>query len=351
MRAYPTETACYAALGWQQLTRQGLNNLPIVFRDTQSGGLDTGTVPLGIGTLGSGAFNPYQINPNLLPPLLNLRDVNAPTTNGIRATLGYLMGNWALEVTGFYNFESSQAQEVRDAVGCLCRSFRPARLMAHFLPGFEGNNGLFLQADRVQVSFSNEIANSEINYRIWDTGINRTELILGFRYFYSKERLGIFADDEFFVRDIFGGVDPRRQATYASNVRNHLIALQLGGEYSTELPGHLFHGLWLSTMFKSALGPNIVDRGLSLTRGDGLVGFNTHRTNVRFGGLTEAAAFLDIHLLERLRVRAGYQGLLGFNFATAGRQVQYDLRNQNAQKSDSNTVFWHGPVAELQFLF
>jgi hypothetical protein len=344
---YPAESAGFGSIGGMSLQRQKLTHLPIAFTDNQSRGLDTGIVPTGIGTLPTGGFNPFMTVPSLLPKALDLNDINPAWSTGGRLTIGYLLGNSAVELTGFYDPNSSS----NGTVGNQGRLFVPFGPSNKTLLGFEGNNGLFLQADRVQTTFSNEIASAELNFRTWDAGINRTELILGMRYFYSRERIDINTDDEFSTKSIFGAADPRRQANYGVSTRNNLVAAQFGGEYSAPLPTESLSWIWLTMMGKGAVGPNFIETNRSLTRGDGFVGFNAGHSTVRVSGLSELSGFVDFHLLDRVRLRAGYTALYGFNFSTAGALVQYDLTRQAIGGKDHNSVFWHGPVAELQFLF
>ena len=344
---FPTETAAYGSIGAVSLKRQGLTRLPIAFTDTQSNGLDTGVVPTGLGNLGGGAFNVFQRNSTFLPLALGLNQVDPSSMFGGRLTVGCLIGNEAVEVTGFYTPPTTASRTVTDR-GQLFVPFGPPNKTPI---GFEGNNGIFLQADRVKASFTNEVANAELNYRSWSSAVNRTELILGVRYFFSRERIDINVDDEFFVRNIFGGEDPKRLANYAVTTRNNLIAPQFGGEYSAPIPHEYLGWIWLTGMFKTAVGPNFIERTQTLTRGDGLSAFNVNHTSVRLSGLTEVSGFVDIHILERLRLRAGYMAMYGVNFSTAGSQVEYDLTNQGGRPADRGSVFWHGPVAEIQFLF
>lgn len=344
---YPTESASFGSIGGMSLQRQKLTRLPIAFTDNQSRGRDTGIVPTGIGTLPNGAFNVFQTVPALLPQAQNLNDVNPAWNSGGRLTIGYLFGNSAIELTGFYNPNSSSNATVTNQG----RLFVPFGPLNQSPLGFEGNNGLFLQADRVQTTFTSEIGSAELNYRTWDPGINRTELILGVRYFFSKERIDINTDDESSTRTIFGATDPTRLANYAVSTRNNLVAPQFGGEYSAPLPTQALSWIWLTLMAKGAVGPNFIETNRSLTRGDGLVGFTTSHSTVRISGLGEASGFVDFHLLDRVRLRAGYTALYGVNFSTAGSLVQYDLTSQTVGAKDHGSVFWHGPVAELQFLF
>ena len=344
---FPAESAGFGSIGGISLKRQKLTHLPTAFTDTQSNGLDTGIVPTGIGTLPTGAFNVFQTAPALLPTAQNLSDVNPKWNSGGRITVGYLFGNCAVELTGFYDPNSSANSTVTNQ-GQLFVPFGPPNKIPL---GFEGNNGLFLQADKVQTTFSNEIGNAELNFRTWDSGINRVELILGARYFFSRERIDINVNDDFFTRSIFNTTDPRRAANYGVSTRNNLVAGQFGGEYSAPLPAECLSWIWLTGMAKGAVGPNFVQTNRTLTRGDGFAGFDASHTTVRVSGLGEVSGFVDFHLMDRVRFRAGYTALYGVNFSTAGSLVQYDLTSQSIGAKDHNSVFWHGPVAELQFLF
>src|SRR5262249_47829501 len=117
--------------------------------------------------------------------------------------------------------------------------------------GFEGNNGLWLNADQVRTFYVNQVGNAELNYRAWNGGLNQIELILGTRYFHSSEQVGIYTNDELFTLNALGNADPRRAATYTATSRNNLVALQAGGEYGFPIPLHPFSRFfWLTTMAK-----------------------------------------------------------------------------------------------------
>jgi hypothetical protein len=346
---FPTEAAGFASIGAMGLQRQRLPRLPVAFVDNQSNGIATGVVPIGIQTLADGAFNVNQTNQSFLPTARRLSQLSPDLLAGGRLTAGYLFGNQAIEVTGFYNPDASSDKAVTNPGGL----FVPFGPIGRIPAGFGGvtGNGLFLQADRVDTTFSNEVGSAEVNFRAWDSGINRMELILGLRYFYSKERIGIRTDESFLSPDIFGRRNPLNVATYAVGSRNNLVAPQFGGEYSVPLGTEKLSWIWFTGMGKAAVGPNFIQTTRSLTRGDGLTAFTDSHTTMRASGLGEVSGFVDFHLLDRLRLRAGYTALYGVNFSTASSQVQYDLTSQKQGAKDHGSVFWHGPIAELQFLF
>ena len=62
--------------------------------------------------------------------------------------------------------------------------------------GFEGDNGLWLQADRTITAFSSALADAELNYRYSNGGIQETELIAGVRYVDLRENLSTYTDDD-----------------------------------------------------------------------------------------------------------------------------------------------------------
>ena len=69
------------------------------------------------------------------------------------------------------------------------------------------------------------------------------------------------------------------------------------------------------------------------------------------GQVYELNACLDFHLLERMRIRFGYQALWAVGVSTPATQFSFDLSNQGFRKADQGSAFWHGPIAELQFLW
>lgn len=324
--SFPPECATYAAVGGQAMLRQPLAGIPLIFQAAAGG--DNGNVP-----------------PGFLTELAKLNAVDPRYVGGVRATLGFMLGSGAIELTGFYQADQEENRDFLTTGGLLVPFTGP------FPIGFEGNNGIFNQADLVRLSFAYAIGSAEVNYRRWNSAILGTDLIVGLRYFYNQERVAIFADDDFFVRNQFNQSDRRRQATYTTMARTNHLGVQFGGEWSAPVPCSDKNWLWLSLMAKSSLGINFIERSYRLERGDQLVGFNIHRNTTMVGSVNEVAGFVDLHLLERLRLRAGYQYIIGLGFSTAGSQITFDFTKQGQRGADNNSIYWHGPVAELQFLF
>jgi hypothetical protein len=323
-RCEAPEHGFYVHVGAQALQRQHLGHLPVAVFDPNSA-VDTGIVPLPIN-------------------LAVAHDINSVTPNmswGPRFTLGYLSDEQAIELTGFYLSQNTSS----------ATTTAPGRLDAFFFNppvGFEGDNGLWLQADQIHTQLRTAVGSAELNYRYWNKAVREAEVILGVRYFDLDERLGITTDDDGqTVRDILGRVDLTRVATYNVRTHNRLVAPQLGFEWDLDI------FCWLSSALiaKGAWGVNFSDVHINLERGDGLVGFAGSRNETVFSHMYELTAALDVHFLERMRLRFGYTALWLLNVPVVGDQVDFNLANPEGRHNDSGSVFFHGPMIEFQFLF
>jgi hypothetical protein len=344
---------------------------PVVFKSSigQQAFLDTGLKP-----------------PSGSPVVGSFGDIPSPWAYGATATVGYLLGDFSLEASGFFQPWTS------NSVARSSASFLPqvnaqaiaanggkpvavinnantgqviqgntipipedivfptyisniARLDGFFFnppPGFGGNNGLWLQADTMQVRFRSALAGAEVNGRCFNTAFTGLDLLLGVRYLDVREQLGFFTDDDGLL-----GPDPTTTATYSVQTHSQIIAPQVGIEYQKMI----VPGVALGIMGKGAWGPNIVSTDVSLVRGDGLVGFNTHTDHIQMSQVYELGAYIDIYMLERARLRMGYNGLWLVNVPTALSTFDYDLSHTNGTGSHHGHVTYQGPRIELQFLF
>jgi hypothetical protein len=338
---FPPEEAFFASLGATALHRYRLPRLQTAFREVSP---NPNNPP---------DLSPFQFYPLLpasaRPALQDLADLHLNLNFGMRASVGYLFGNQAIELTGWYISPNDNTLDVFGR-GNLTVPF--GTINRNFPLGFEGNNNLWVNADQVSTFFRHQTGSAELNYRTWNTGVDNTELIVGIRYFHAQETVGIFTDDERFILNAQGFSDPRRQATYTATTRNNIVALQMGGEWSAPCPVHVLkHFLWLTAQGKIALGPNFVERSFKLFRGDGLQGFDVKSQGTLFGQLYELNAFFDFHLLERLRFRVGYQAIWLVNVASAGSEVNYNFSTQGKTSIYEGAQFFHGPLFEFQFLF
>jgi hypothetical protein len=267
---------------------------------------------------------------------------------GARATLGYLCGDEAIELTGFYQGPKVSSRTAVNAGALLVPFYTPT---GAFPLGFEGDNGLWNHADLVTLSYQSSVGSAELNYRRWDIAVNGIELLLGVRYFYDRENLNLYTNDDFFVQNVFGAFDLRKVATYSVVTRNNIVGPQVGVEYSFPCTIPCLGWLWFTGMAKGMAGPNYLERHWSLVRGDGFRGFDIAKNDIRLGQVYEVSATLDIHILERLRFRAGYTALWAVGVSNPAYQFEFNLAAQGIRPAESNSSFWHGPIAEIQFLW
>ncbi|MBV9126091.1 MAG: hypothetical protein JO112_22290, partial [Planctomycetes bacterium] len=192
---YPNCQDFYIGVGATVLQRQKLGNLPLILEDPQN--LDTGNPP-----------------PITAPILQNGEDLHMPWAWGPQVTVGYHLPLGEIEATGFVLPKRSSASDI----------MMPGRLdMFFFNPplGFEGDNGLWLQADRVRTEFDSTLYNGEVNVHLWSDEFGHLELIGGVRYVDLLEDFNIFTDDDgLTVLDINGRPDPTRQAYYLVKTHN-----------------------------------------------------------------------------------------------------------------------------------
>jgi hypothetical protein len=324
---FPPESAFFASAGGMALQRNGLTHLPVVFLDNQNLGIDTGRIPLG-----------------RLDTLLRVDEAAPSMRGGYRATVGYLYGSDAVELTGFYVPGGTNTATIAEQ-GSLFLPFANNMIVPK---GFTGNRGLWNQADLAQISYTGAVGNLEANYRWWNSGIAGFEVITGIRYFYNQERIDILTDDDFLRRDLFDRPNAAWRATYSTSSRTNHVGVQFGLEYSTPLAldNTWLSSVWVTCLAKSTMGPSFVERSWRLSRGDGLSGLEVHRNNILFGSVSDVCACIDWHVLDRVRVRAGYTAIWGLGFSAAASQIDFDFSHQGKRGTDNGNIFWHGPMAE-----
>jgi hypothetical protein len=260
---------------------------------------------------------------------------------GVTASVGVAIDDWAFEGSGFFIGEVNKSKTIINKGKLDLPFFNPPL-------GFEGDNGLWLQADRVGLSDRIQLASGEFNVRYASKAMAGIEPLIGVRYFDLNERLGIFTDDDgISFPDVNGLPDPLREATYTVTSHSHIVAPQAGLEL--EVP--FYPRLALDLVAKGAWGVNFYDQTTTLVRGDGRSGLNSHTSHTQFSHLYEIGANLDIYLLERLRLRAGYNLIWIVNVPEAKEQVNFDLSQPSIIQSEHGSVFFHGPRVELQLLF
>jgi hypothetical protein len=321
----------------------------------------TGTRP----SAGAPAFGDYnELSPNM--------------AWGTRATLGYSIGDQAIEFTGFYifqnntstrfssadlpatnpgtatvvSFNETQAKNLidtdKDKDGIINSVTAPtvdggpanqSRLDLPFFNEPTGFKGLWLQAQNVSVSLQSELGSAEANYRT--SGLMEgLQLLAGIRYVDVREQFALSTDDE-------PVPTPTTSTLYQTETHNHLIAGQLGCEWWANLVPWFAVG----ATAKGAWGVNMIDTAVFLQRGDGLVGIDSHRSTQSFGQVYEVGLMGQFRLGDSVRLRGGYSALWLLGVATAADQVDYDLAHTTGQERSNGHLFYHGPMIEVLFSF
>jgi hypothetical protein len=301
--------------------------------------------------LGHGALavlDPGNIDTGVLPPATaplaaDLNDVDPDYGWGVRATVGRRWQNHALELSGFYLWENEAASEVINRGRLDTFFFIPPLGSFRFPLGFEGNNFLWLQADRIRTTVKTTLGNGEANCRCWSDACPWLQVITGVRYLDLQDRLAILTDDEGFSVV----PDARRAATYSVRAHNRLLGPQLG--FETDMQPLPF--LWLTAMGKGCWGVNFLDVDVLLERGDGFVGRSGNRSDTIFSHLYEGGLYLDWYFGPNVRVRTGYNALWAVHVAEAVEQLSFDLSQTSGKRRDNGNIFYHGPVIELTLVF
>jgi hypothetical protein len=281
-------------------------------------------------------------NTGLLPPagtpaVLNTHDLSPDMQLGIRAGLVWREPEWGFEVCGFYvpNNTTSTTAAV------------PARidLGFNFFPtpiGFTPGNGLWLQDDVATLRLTTRLWDGEANFR-WCTAKN-FDWILGVRFVDYRESLDLLTEQSVLRT---GVIDPNTTADIAWNVQSRIVAAQIGFETEQQLTERIAFG----AMGKGGAGANFTSFDHTLTRGDGFQGPGYHHTATQVSQVYEISAYLDFTITEQWRVRAGYQGLWLVDVPLATDQINFDLNNTGAPFNRNGSVFYHGPIVEVQFVF
>ena len=320
----PEPAACYGSIGYLGMQRQRLGNGAAAVLDTTSGGARVGTPPA----------------PDA-PEIANFHDIQMNWNSGVRATVGYHCDNQAFELSGFYLFQGDSSKSYADP-GRLDSFFNVNSNLQLAPPGFAGDHGQWLQADVMRLDLQTSLGSAEANYRCWLGANADLSWLIGVRYLYVFERFNFYTGDTDLTAP-----NPTTQATYSVTTHNELLAPQLGIEWNHAI------NCWLAfTMTaKGASGANFLTVDVNLRRGDGLVGPSGGRSQTLFSQLYETGFFLDFHLTDCARLRAGYNLMWVVDVAEALGQLDYDLSHISGATKNNQTIFYQGPSLELQFMF
>lgn len=318
----PSCCGCYVSVGGLGLFRSRMERLPLAVRDPLP--IDTGNQP--------------PANASLLR---DLGDIPQVMSAGVQASVGTYWQWGALELSGFWLPDKSSSRT----------DFNQGRLDSFFFNpplGFEGDNGLWLQADIMKTTLTSRMGNAEANLRFWSSQGSGLEFSLGVRYLDMRETLSVFTDDDALqIRQVNGQPDPTREAIYSVRTENRILAPQFG------LQARCDPCCWFTVgaMFKGAWGVNFMDSEVSLVRGDGFFGFASRREQDIFSHLYEAGLFVDLHCVQWCHLRAGYNTLWLVHVAEARQQFDYNLADHFGNAHNDGSIFYHGPFAELAFVF
>ena len=136
-------------------------------------------------------------------------------------------------------------------------------------------------------------------------------------------------------------------ATYSTRTHNRIIGPQVG--FETSMP--LVPIMALGTFAKGMVGANFYDTDQNLVRGDGFLGPSGSRSDTIISYLIEAGIFFDLTFSDRWKFRGGYQALCVGHVPAAHQQVNFNPAVGGGRKSDTDTIFFHGPIIELMFCF
>jgi hypothetical protein len=310
-------------IGYQ---RQAMGNLALGF-------LDPGININGVQTFANTGLLP----PAGTPAVLNTHDISPTMQIGVRAAVVWREPEWAVEVCGFYVPQNTVSHTLA----------APAQidLGFNFFPtpiGFTPGNGLWLQGDLASLRFQTTLWDGEVNYR-WNTAKN-FEFIFGVRYLDYSESLDLLTEQQILRTGVF---DPNTTADISWAVHNRILAAQVGFETEQQLTERIAVGGY----GKAGAGPNFVDYNHLLTRGDGFEGPGAHRSETQISQVYEISLYADFTITEQWRIRAGYQALWLVDLPLATGQISFDLNNAAAPFNKNGSVFYSGPVVEMQFVF
>ena len=315
--------------------------------------------------------NPFLPAPPGTASALSFNSVSPALSLGFRGTVGYQWGNQGIELTTFYIWEDDATAAVR-APGQLDTLFYNPPIM------FTGDS-LFRRADQISETIGSSLFSTELNYRRWDMAVHGLELIAGVRFVRQNDILNITTQGEALVVPSLGmGLPSLDMATYSVICHNNITAPQLGGEYTVPICSWL----GLTGLAKGAWGVNYLTTDVSLTRGDGLTGFDTHRNATVFSQIYEIGGFVDISILQKLHLRMGYTNTWLTGVATSNDQLDINLGGSQAlsrfggagfnqiiqsgglnalsnvqsqiphgRVNNNGSLMYFGPQIELQFFF
>jgi hypothetical protein len=128
--------------------------------------------------------------------------------------------------------------------------------------------------------------------------------------------------------------------------KNRLIAPQVGLEWNCQV-----HSCFaISLLGKVALGANLLETNYNLKRGDDFQVINATVRDTLFSQVYQIGANFDLIMLERIKLRGGYNAIWFTCVAEAVDQVDFNLSGMRPI-NENGSIFYHGPTVELQIMF
>jgi hypothetical protein len=326
----------YGKIGYISLQRQSLPRTPLVALEPAFV-VDNTTIPPSLRptTDGDGdstfGAHPFIFSMNQLSP------ISAP---GVQAFIGLEDKSHDVmwEVGGFYTSNVRRNAEIT----------APGRLDSPYfnIPvGFQGDDGLWTNADYMQLIFVNSIYSGEINARFFGTCWKSLDInwLIGLRYVKLYERFSHYTIDD----DIQHMVDdPTSRATLTWKAENDLFGLQVGFS-ATQRISEAWSISWDQKFMFLANGAQTAE---SLVRDDGFVGYDVAHTTWRYSQGFDGGLYLDFGG-GNFRIRAGWDLKVFLGVAQADKQFTYDLQAAPTIHRSSGTTVYQGPSASLEFVF
>ncbi len=274
-------------------------------------------------------------------PVMTTHDVDPSYNWGGRVTFGYLYDDAAIELTGFYIPNQETSVTVND----------PGRLTMPFInspAGFTGpsGTGFLSHPDSTTLNLQTNLGDAELNYRWWSRAFTGVEGIVGLRYVNLQERAEITGAD-LQSGAVVGLPVNALSATYLARANNNMMMVQSGFEWNLPLWDCLSFGV----IGKAAFGADYVTATDRLTNGFGNVGAIGTSNAWTWSSVYEVDAFFDLVQFEKMRIRLGYTAMFALHIAEGFQQVNFNLASQSGSVRDTGSIFFHGPLLEVQFFF
>jgi hypothetical protein len=271
--------------------------------------------------------------------VLQLSDTEIPMNDGFRAALGLQFEETILEAAGFFIPFKGARPYVAQLPGQLTSFFINPPL------GFEGTPAsLWSNADIMSLQYHNTLGSGELNWKFFTCGEGWDVMVLvGFRYVDAWEKLDYFTADD----NVQLGVRvPETEATLSIRAHNHLMGGHFGFGVGKQVAG-CFGYSWES---KIGVFANFADVEKTLTRGDGLQGFDVGDQKWQAAHSYETGFYLNLQG-NRWRLRGGYEVKWFVGVAKADNQIDFNFESMRNVVDSDGTLFFHGPTAMLDILF